>query len=100
MNKNSKTIRCRIVEVSKGTYSTLVVQDLQSLNFYMITVFPNWQNAIPDKNDKGFIEFEFAEAGTSYYNKDTKKHDTYLNTHFIFKNFINETPKNQEDITL
>lgn len=98
--RHSHTLKCKVMELSKGTYSKMVIQDLESLEYVMLTVFPNWQGEIPSKNQIGYIEFEFVEAGTEYYNKDLKIYETYSNTHLIFKTFIQETPKNQEDVTL
>ena len=95
-----QTIKCRVVEISKGTYSKIIVEDLSVHEYLMVTVFPNWQSPLPLKNQKGYMEFEFAEAGSKYFNKDTKQYDYYLNTYFVFKTFIPETPKNQEDVTL
>lgn len=94
-------VKCKVLEVDQGVYSSMVIQDCETSKFIILTVFPNWAGEIPTKGSTGYIEFEFVEAGiTKYFNKNLKENHIYQNTYFIFKQFVRETPKNQEDVTL
>lgn len=94
-------VKCVILEHDEGVYSNLVIQDLITSELIILTVFPNWQGEIPAKGSVGYVEFEYVEAGVSkYFNRSLQNNNIYQNTYFIFKQFIRETPRNQEDVTL
>ena len=65
-----QVIKCKILEKDSGLYTSLVVIDLTTNQFLILTIFPNWQGEIPAKGDIGYIELEYCEAGiTKYYDK-------------------------------
>jgi hypothetical protein len=99
-NKGIQTIECKIVESVQSTYSTLVCRDTFDGNFFMCTVFPNWEGYIPSKGDVGYIEVEFVEGGDNYWEKDSGTTRKYNYTMLIFKRFILkvETTENKEII--
>lgn len=97
-----QVIKCKILEKDSGLYTSLVVIDLTTNQFLILTVFPNWQGEIPAKGDIGYIELEYCEAGiTKYYDKvNNNSNNLYKNTYFVFRQFVKETPTNKEDVIL
>lgn len=93
-----QTIKCCVLEVQEGLYSNLVVQDLATEKFLLLTVFPNWQGEIPKKGDIGYIEFEFVKAGVDkYFDKAQSQHFVYSNTYMFFKTYVKDTGKTSCD---
>lgn len=97
-----QVVKCDIYEVSNELYNKIVLRDLEAGKFLIITIFPNWQGVIPKKGDTGYLQFEYVRAGvTQWYNKQDQGHEYYLNTGFIFKEFVKETkPLENEQIIL
>lgn len=101
-NKGPQFVKCVVLEKQSGLYSHLVIEDLNTHKYLILTVFPNWQGEIPNIGETGHIEFEYAEAGiTKFYNKVEKNMDgVYQNTYFVFKKFIKETINKNKDILI
>lgn len=94
-----QVIKCFVEEVSNELYNKVVIRDLNENKYLIVTIFPNWQGLIPKKGDTGFLQFEFVQAGkTQWYDKQASAHNFYLNTSFIFKEFVKETilPQNEK----
>lgn len=93
------TIRAQLVAVQDGIYKNYVFKNLdedeRSKNRYlMITQCPNWQyHDNITIGQKGFLEYEIAEAGENYYNKNSNESQQYRYTAFYFMNFIKEEKK-------
>ena len=90
------TIRAKLEAYNDGIYKQLVFSNpnLDPNNeLYYITVVmcPNWNyNEKLDIGDIGFLEYEYAEAGNSYYNPHTNNYETYKYTSHYFINFVKE----------
>lgn len=95
-----KTSKCVVLQLEKGVYGKIVIEDFNSGEYITLTVFPNWQGEIPKRGDIGYIEFESVESGDIYFNKDTQQNEHFNGTYTIFKTFIRETPRNSEEVIL
>ena len=100
---NIRTIRCVVREVLNCTDETfIVVQDVDTCEYHITTMFKNWQWCIPAKDEVGYLEYEEAIAGvTEYYDKkgENAKMSVYKNTYKAFRKFVAEQQQ-QEDIEM
>lgn len=93
-------INCEVLESTHGVYKSIVVRDLGTNEFLILTIFPNWQDYIPKKGDKGFLEFEFCEANITKYIDSKGQESTYNGTYFVFRRFVKETECVQDEVIL
>jgi len=97
------TVRAKLVAVQEGIYTNYVFQDLDesenSKNRYItVTKCPNWQyNNTIRIGDIGFLEYEFADGGESYFDHGSQSIQTYKYTATYFMNFIKEEKDNQKE---
>lgn len=55
VKKGPQFIKCKILEKETGVYSNIVIIDLKSEDYLILTIFPNWQGVIPAKGEIGYI---------------------------------------------
>lgn len=93
------TVRTKLVAVQEGIYTNYVFQNLEETEnskyrYITVTRCPNWQyNNKIKLGDVGFLEYEFAEEGQTYFDRTTEQAQTYRYTAFYFMNFIKEDKK-------
>ena len=96
------TIKCQLVAIQEGQYTVYVFDNLNhtlsSIDKYiMCTKLPNWQYNTPlNIGDVGYLQYEYAEAGTLYYDHSNNTHVPYKYSNFYFLTFIKETPLRDE----
>ena len=101
LEKGPQTIHCKVIVKEDGLYKDIVVQDLTTNKFLIVTVFPNWQGYIPDIGDIGYMEFEYCIAGrTEWYDKSSGTFEVYKNNYFCFRQFIRENKIENKQITI
>lgn len=87
-------------QVDHFNYTTLVFQDLNTLEYIMCVMFPNWEQSVINLGDKGFVTTKYVQAGIDKW-FDGTNFIPYKYTNVIFIKFIRETPKiNLENIVL
>ena len=91
-----ETIRAKLVAVQDGVYTNYVFKNLEEaenskFRYITATKCPNWQytNKIYI-GDEGFLEYEYAQAGDSYYDLSTDSIQQYKYTSNYFMNFVKE----------
>lgn len=91
MNMGNKIDHVRLLAVREGTYTVYVFQIIESKEYIMCTRLPNWQ--VPDVSigNIGFLEYQYVQAGESYYNPQLDKTVAYLYSNVYFINFIQQT---------
>lgn len=93
------TIRAKLVAVQDGSYTNYVFKNLEEdetskYRYVTTTKCPNWQyNNKIQIGDVGFLEYEFAEAGESYFDLSSNTTQQYKYTACYFMNFIKENNK-------
>ena len=93
------TVRAKLVAVQDGVYTNYVFQNLEDVEnsryrYITVTKCPNWQyNNKIKVGDIGFLEYEFAEAGTLYFDLSSNSQQQYKYTSTYFINFIKEEIK-------
>lgn len=86
--------------VQDGIYTNYVFKNLdedEKSMFRYITVVkcPNWQyNNKIQIGDVGYLEYEFVENGTEYFDRSSGLTEQYKYTAFYFMNFIKEEKDN------
>lgn len=98
------TIKCKLVAKLEDFYTTYVFENLNEeetsdYRYLMCTKLPNWEfYDYLTIGDVGFLQYEYVEQGTKYYNYRTETQETYKFSNFYFMNFIREQEKiiNQE----
>ncbi len=93
------TIRAELVAVQQGMYMNYVFKNLDcpensAFRYITVTKCPNWQyfnNA--QIGDIGFLQYEYVEAGTEYFDVSKNVNDTYKYTANYFINFIKDNTK-------
>lgn len=90
------TIRGELVAIQNGLYTTYVFKNLSVphdnvYRYITVTKCPNWQYfSTINIGDTGFLQYEYVEAGTPYFDVSTNKEDTYKYTTNYFINFIKD----------
>lgn len=93
------TIKCKVVAISEGTYTTYVFEDLNRDNtdmykYIMCTRVPNWESSdVPELNAVGYLQTKFVNAGDAYFNVALNAMSEYKYTNWYFINFIKEIEK-------
>ena len=97
-----QVVHSKVLEKCSGVYSQLVIKDLDTNQLIILTIFPNWQGIIHSKGEEGYIEFEYVQAGlTKYYCKENNSTDNiYLNTYFVFRQFVQKTITENKDVLI
>lgn len=96
------TVRAKLVAVQEGVYTNYVFQNLEEnensrYRYITVTKCPNWQfNSKIHVGDSGFLEYEFAEAGDSYFDLGSESIQQYKYTACYFMNFIKEEKKDNQ----
>ena len=91
-----ETIRAKLVAVQEGVYTNYVFKNLEEaenskFRYITATKCPNWQyNNKIYIGDEGFLEYEYAQAGDSYYDLSTDSIQQYKYTSNYFMNFVKE----------
>lgn len=101
------TIYCKVLAKEQDSlgYQTIVVKDLNNSKFgemyRMISVWPNWESRVPEINEIGYLNYEFAQAGIDkYYDRNKGEFVLYNFTNFIFIKFIKEQDNSKKDIII
>ena len=90
------TIKAKLEACNDGIYKQFVFSNpnldpTDELYYITVTMCPNWNyNEKLCKGDVGFLEYEYAEGGESYYNPHTNTYEVYKHTAHYFINFIKE----------
>lgn len=79
----------KIVAKRDGIYTIYVFQ-LDTQEYLMVTKLPNWGIYNLNIGDSGFITYQTAQAGETYYNRKTNSYQTYQYTGVYFKEFIKD----------
>lgn len=91
------TIKAQLVAVQKDIYTNYVFKNLDEIEnseerYKTVTKCPNWQGSNNMLiGDVGYLTYEFAEAGTSYFDISSNETRQYNYTANYFMNFIKET---------
>lgn len=94
------TVRCKVLVIRPGQYTTLVVEDLDreycdDLKYVMIVIPPNWFGVDIKEDDIGYLQFEPIKAWESqWFNKETKDFEWYKYSANYFINFIRQKDSN------
>lgn len=90
------TINAKLLARKSGLFTMLVFKNMETKEYIMCTVLSNWDIGHIPIDTEGFLTYEFAQAGDSYYSASTGVFTTYKYSQIYFKNFV---PNNKE-ITL
>ena len=77
----------KLVAKKEGMYTIYVFQNLQNNEYIMCTKLPNWDFGNISLGERGFLTYENAIAGQSYYNPKTEQFNIYNYTKLYFKKF-------------
>ena len=94
MESGRYTVKCKVLEVQKSTYTDIVICDATN-SHNILTVFPNWEGYIPEKGDIGYCEFEVVKSGDRYWDK-YYGYKCYGYNMTIFKKFVLQTDTTPE----
>lgn len=89
------TIKAKLVAKKSGIFTLLVFEDLTSGKFIMCTVLNNWDVGYIPINSEGYLTYEEAKAGETYYRAKTEEKSQYKYSQTYFKQFV---PNNKETI--
>lgn len=95
-----QTIRGELVALQEGIYINYVFKNLDvkendELRYLTLTRCPNWQYFKDIKiHDRGFVSYEYVEAGEKYLELTSNTEKTYKYTAYYFMNFV---PEKEED---
>lgn len=100
------TVKCKLLAAEHDIldYHTLVFKNLDTPcpfghSYVMVTMFPNWQERMPDIGEIGFLMYDEVVGGVdSYYNRETDSIMKYNFSNFIFKKFVKEIDNSKEII--
>ena len=86
-------------QVDHFNYTTLVFQDLNTLEYIMCVMFPNWEQSVINLGDKGFVTTKYVQAGIDKWFDGQSLH--YYNYNCIqFIKFIDKKPNKTNTIIL
>lgn len=94
-----ETIRAKLVAVQEGPYTNYVFKNLDEqetskYRYITATKCPNWQyNNKILIGDEGFLEYEYAQAGDSYFDLSSNSIQQYKYTSNYFMNFVKQQIK-------
>lgn len=97
------TIKAQLVAIQQGLYTNYVFKNLDEaensfIRYVTVTKCPNWQfNDDLKIGVIGYLEYEFAEAGTHYFDTSSESDQQYKYTAFYFMNFIKEIKDQQKE---
>lgn len=95
------TIKCKLVAVQEGQYTVYVFDNLNHVSssmdkYIMCTKLPNWEYHTPlNVGDIGYLQYEYVEAGSMYYDRNTGASVPYKYSNFYFLNFLKEVPRDE-----
>ena len=92
------TIRGQLVAVQEELYTNYVFKNLDEPNnsmmrYVTLTQCPNWIGTKPQIGDIGFVEYEYVEAGDSYFCREYGNKSQYNYTACYFISFIKDKEK-------
>ena len=92
------TIRGRVVAIKDELYTSYVFrnfdeQDNSLMRYVTVVKCPNWMGTSPQLNDVGYVEYEYVEAGDTYFDRNSGNSSIYNYTSCYFINFIKENEK-------
>jgi hypothetical protein len=92
------TIRGKLVAVYEELYTNYVFKNLDEpdnslMRYVTLTQCPNWLGQKPNIGDIGFIEYEYVEAGDTYFCRETGNESKYKYTTCYFISFIKDREK-------
>ena len=92
------TIRGKLVAVQEELYTNYVFKNLDEadnsiMRYVTLTQCPNWLGTKPTIGDIGFVEYEYVEAGDSYFCKESGNKLQYNYTACYFLSFIKDIEK-------
>ena len=90
------TTHCKLVAVKKGIYTIYVFQ-ADNGELIMCTQLPNWGVYIINIGDSGYLSYECANAGETYYDRDSGEERTYKFSNIYFKDFLKDGDKNENN---
>ena len=88
------TILGKLVAKQDGVYKNYVFQNLDQapnsiFKYITVTECPNWQCKANLKiGDVGYMEYEYVEAGDTYFQRQSQEYNQYNFTTNYFINFI------------
>ena len=69
--------------------------------YSMVTVFPNWQERIPEIGEIGYLMYDEVEGGVdTFYDRTTDSIMKYNFSNLIFKKFVKELTDNEKNVIL
>lgn len=85
------TVYAKLLAIKDGNYTNYVFKNLDNNKYLMCTKLPNWK--IPDiaLNEEGYLQLEYVEAGSEYFNVNLEKNKKYLYSNVYLKNFIRKS---------
>ena len=86
----TETIHGKLIAERKGLYHTYVFE-ITSDKFIMCTKLPNWGYYDIKIGDSGFLTYEIAIAGESYYDRNSDENNKYKFSNIYFKDFIKDS---------
>lgn len=93
---NEIIIKAKLLAKKTGIYSVYVFKNLDTSEYVMCTKLPNWDFGDINIGEEGFLTFENAIAGEKYFNPKSQTFGIYNYTKTYFKNFIQDTKKNEK----
>lgn len=95
-----KISHCKLVARKDGVYTLLVFKDLESFEYIMCTLLPNWNPQNISINDEGFLKFQEVSAGEEYFDVDSQSNKRYKYSNIYFLNFIHKQDIKNTNIIL
>ena len=94
----TNTIKCQLISSREGKYTVYVFKLLENEEYILCTRLPNWD--IPNINigESGYLTYEEAIAGNTYFSPKSGKSCTYSYSNIYLKDFIKE--KREEELRL
>ena len=97
---NEIAIRATLVAKKYGLYTVYVFRNLDTQEYLMCTKLPNWDSNDISYGVSGFLTYENAIAGQKYFNPRSQIFGVYNYTKMYFKNFIEDSQHNLEEIKI
>ena len=92
------TIKGQLVAIQEELYTNYVFKNLDEqtdslMRYVTLTKCPNWIGISPQLGEIGYIEYEYVEAGDSYFCRETGNKGQYNYTSCYFISFIKDVEK-------
>jgi hypothetical protein len=89
------------VAKQSGIYTKYVFKNIDTEEYVMCTLLPNWDISDIKTHEKGFLRYQFVKAGEEYYNRKIDEKIKFKFTDLFLISFIkNNNEFKQDEITL